>query len=236
MRISITSNLQGVIAMNAKNLNTLSKNIQTMSSREIAKLTGKRHDNVMSDIRIMFESLNIQSPEFLGDYKDSKGRTYSQFNLPKRETLILVSGYNVALRAKIIDRWIELEEKDFNSKVFIATRQDSKTEYKAMGLAIKEAHEEIKPYHFSNEADLINRIALGMTASKFRKYHEIEKGELIRDYMTTIQLECIVSLQRANTVYIEDGLSFELRKSKLTDLFNRKHKQKLIDEVHLLNA
>lgn len=222
--------------MNAKNLTTLSKNIQTMSSREIAKLTGKRHDNVMSDIRIMFESLNIQSPEFLGDYKDSKGRTYSQFNLPKRETLILVSGYNVALRAKIIDRWIELEEKEFNNKVFIATRQDSKTEYKAMGFAIAEAHEEIKPYHFSNEADLINRIALGMTASKFRKHHDIEKGELIRDYMTTAQLECIVSLQRANTVYIEDGLSFELRKSKLTDLFNRKHKQKLIDEVHLLNA
>lgn len=105
-----------------------------------------------------------------------------------------------------------------------------------MGFAIAEAHDEIKPYHFSNEADLINRIALGMTASKFRKHHDIEKGELIRDYMTTCQLDCIVALQRANTVYIEDGLSFEDRKEKLTSLYNRKHKQKLIDEIHLLNA
>ena len=56
-----------------------------------------------------FESLNIQSAEFLADYKDSKGRTFKEYNLPKRETLILVSGYNVELRAKIIDRWEFLE-------------------------------------------------------------------------------------------------------------------------------
>lgn len=209
---------------------------QTMSSREISKLTGKRHDNVMSDIRIMLESLDIQSPEFLGDYKDSRGRTYSQYNLPKRETLILVSGYNVVLRAKIIDRWVELEQKEFDKKLHVATRQESKTEYKAMGFAIKEAHDEIKPYHFSNEADLINRIVFGMTASKFRKHHDVEKGELIRDYMTFEQLDCIVSLQRANTVYIEDGLSFDERKTKLANLFDRKHKQKLIDEIHLLES
>lgn len=46
----------------------------------------------------------------------------------------------------------------------------------------------------------------------------------------------IRALQRANTVYIEDGLSFEERKEKLTSLYNRKHKQKIINEIHLLNA
>ena len=42
---------------------------QTMSSREIAKLCNKEHRNVMSDIRSMLESLNIQSADFLADYK-----------------------------------------------------------------------------------------------------------------------------------------------------------------------
>ena len=89
----------------------LSLNIQTMSSREIADLTNKEHKNVMADIRNMCESLNIQSAEFSAYYKDDKGRTYPCFNLPKRETLILVSGYDVVTRAKIIDRWTELENQ-----------------------------------------------------------------------------------------------------------------------------
>ena len=211
-------------------------NSQTMSSREISKLTNKRHDNVMSDIRIMLESLEIQSPDFLGDYKDSKGRTYQCFNLPKRETLILVSGYNIQLRAKIIDRWEELERKELSKNNFISARKVSKDEFLPMTNAIAEAHEEIKPYHFSNEADLINRIILGCTASKYRKDNDIEKGEAIRDYFTQCQVDCVVALQRANTVYIEDGLDFQERKIKLQSLFDRKHKQKLIEEIHLLNA
>jgi len=82
-----------------------------MSSREIAELTSKEHKHVLDDIRKMLIELNIQSADFMADYKDSQGRTYPLFNLPKRETLILTSGYSIQLRAKIIDRWQELESK-----------------------------------------------------------------------------------------------------------------------------
>lgn len=81
-----------------------------MTSLEIAGLCEKRHDNVMSDIRNMLTLLNIQSPEFLGDYRDDKGRNYPCFHLPKDLCLTLVSGYNVVLRKRIIDRWLELEQ------------------------------------------------------------------------------------------------------------------------------
>jgi hypothetical protein len=83
----------------------------TMSSREIAQLTEKRHDHVLTDIRKMFEELGLTSTDFSGDLPDSYGRLQTVFNLPKRECLILVSGYSVAMRAKIIDRWQELETK-----------------------------------------------------------------------------------------------------------------------------
>jgi phage regulator Rha-like protein len=84
---------------------------KTMSSLEIAELTGKRHDHVMTDIKKMLESLGINAPDFSGTQTYGNNNTREVFNLPKRETLILVSGYSVELRAKIVDRWEELENQ-----------------------------------------------------------------------------------------------------------------------------
>lgn len=81
----------------------------TMSSREIADLTGKEHKNVLADARKMLNELGLASAEFSADLPDTYGRTQPALLLPKRETLVLVSGYSVVLRAKIIDRWQELE-------------------------------------------------------------------------------------------------------------------------------
>lgn len=80
----------------------------TMSSVDIAELTGKRHDHVMRDIRKVLATLG-GLPNFGGTYSDSQGKQQDCFNLPKRECLILVSGYSVELRARVIDRWMELE-------------------------------------------------------------------------------------------------------------------------------
>lgn len=80
----------------------------TMSSREIAELTGKQHDNVRRDILNLASDLSLSFEEKLE--ASNGGRPSKVFLLPKRETLILVSGYNIQMRARIIDRWQELEQ------------------------------------------------------------------------------------------------------------------------------
>lgn len=98
--------------------------VKTMSSLEIAELTGKQHKHVLTDIRNMLNSLNIESAVFTADYKDSKGRTYPCYNLPKNETLCLVSGYSPQMRMAIIKRWQELEEANKNKGIFLPNFSD----------------------------------------------------------------------------------------------------------------
>lgn len=79
----------------------------SMSSREIAELTGSTHDNVMTDIRKMLTELHGEGGVFSFQnthINPQNGQIYPVFKLPKRESLILVSGYNVQMRARIIDR------------------------------------------------------------------------------------------------------------------------------------
>lgn len=76
----------------------------TMSSKEIAELTGKDHRNVMRDIRAMLEALGQDVLSFEQMSPDSYGRQQPVFNLPKDLTLTLVAGYNVTLRHRIVTR------------------------------------------------------------------------------------------------------------------------------------
>lgn len=80
----------------------------TMNSREIAELTGKRHDSVIRDIEEQIGKLE-DLHRFVAIYQDSYKRDQKCYKLPYRETMILVSGYSVELRARVIDRWMELE-------------------------------------------------------------------------------------------------------------------------------
>ncbi|MCE2580764.1 phage regulatory protein/antirepressor Ant [Komagataeibacter sp. FNDCR1] len=81
-----------------------------MSSREIAALTGKRHDNVVRDIEKMLNDVGMGLLKFEDTYTNPQnGQKYRCYNLPKNLTLNLITGYRADLRLKIIDRWLELE-------------------------------------------------------------------------------------------------------------------------------
>jgi len=83
---------------------------RTMTSREIAELTGSTHDNVLKTVRGLVEKGVVSRNETPYTHPQN-GQTYTEFRLSYRDTMVVVSGYSVELRAKIIDRWQELEAK-----------------------------------------------------------------------------------------------------------------------------
>ncbi|WP_434706408.1 phage regulatory protein/antirepressor Ant [Pseudomonas sp. Z1-12] len=98
----------------------------TMSSNEIAELTGKRHDHVMRDIRNMLSELQITDPKFGGTYLDGSGRSMPCFHLDRELTETLVTGYSIPLRHKVIRRLHELEDSQAKPAFDIASLNDPK--------------------------------------------------------------------------------------------------------------
>lgn len=84
---------------------------ETMSSLQIAEVTGKQHSNIMRDIRNILEQGVGKFNFELADYIDKQGKQRTCYNLTKKGCLILASGYSALLREKIIDRWEQLEIK-----------------------------------------------------------------------------------------------------------------------------
>jgi Rha family phage regulatory protein len=105
--------------MNELTLNSAS----TMSSREIAELTGKNHADVMRDIRKVFEEVEIGESKFACTYLDSQNKERPCYNLPRRECDLVIAGYSAKYRLAIIDRWIELESKNVKTPLQLAREQ-----------------------------------------------------------------------------------------------------------------
>ena len=80
----------------------------TMSSREIAELVQSSHDSVLKTVRRLIAEGVVSGTETLYKHPQN-GQTYPQFVLDFRNTMVVASGYSAELRAKIIDRWQELE-------------------------------------------------------------------------------------------------------------------------------
>lgn len=81
----------------------------TMSSREIAELTGKRHDHVKRDIEKMLTELGEDAPKFGDIYLDSMNREQTEYRLDRDLTENLLLGYSAPLRRKVLARMRELE-------------------------------------------------------------------------------------------------------------------------------
>lgn len=96
-------------------MNELANIPKTMSSREIAELTGKMHKNVLADCDKLNENYrNMGLAEIsAGVYTlpQTGNQQHREYNLTKIQTFDLMTGYNAELRIRVNRRWEELEKR-----------------------------------------------------------------------------------------------------------------------------
>ena len=126
---------------------------ETMTSLEIAEVTGMRHADVMRSIRNMGKAwLKVSGRIFaLSSYKQAQPngghKDVPCFILNRTECLYVATKFNDETRAKLVLRWEELEKKEqyqvpqsFAEALMLAAKQQEKIEQQ---LALKSKNEEI---------------------------------------------------------------------------------------------
>ncbi len=174
--------------MNA--ITAISAAVLTMSSREIAELTGRDHGNVMRDIRTMLDDLqasNLNPVCETTTYAGANGQRYPQYQLDRDTCLTLLLGYDAVARMKVVKRWQELEAQaapalpDFSNPVAAArawadAKESELRTAEALALAAPKA-EYVDRYVAANGAKGFRQVAklLGANEHAFRAWLQDEK-------------------------------------------------------------
>jgi hypothetical protein len=70
---------------------------------------------------------------------------------------------------------------------------------------------------YATEADILNMALFGITAAMWREANPGKKGN-IRDYAEISQLVCLANLENLNALFINEGLSQEIRLERLNQI------------------
>jgi phage antirepressor YoqD-like protein len=159
----------------------------TMSSREIADLVEKRHDNVLRTIENLTARGAIALPQSEEVSNDGPGpRTIGQYRIGKRDSYVVVAQLSPEFTARLVDRWQELEAQalalavpqSFAAALRLAAEQQDVIDAQAAQLAAAApAVDFVERYADSTGTKSFRQVAklLGAKEPEFRRFLHSEK-------------------------------------------------------------
>ena len=190
-----------------------------VDSRYVAKFFEKEHRNVIRDIKTLDCSDNFRLLNFeQSNYINEQGHKQPCYTMTRDGFVFLAMGYRGKKAAQFKEAYIER----FNDmENYIKTMVSARQEFPMLTENIKLIHENPKPYHYSNECDMINRLVLGMTAKQFREAHGIDKKESIRPFLSKDQIDKLELLQKIDVGLLVSEPDFQKRKRYLEWYMNK---------------
>lgn len=214
--------MKQIIPMNEYGIFADSAEIARVDSRFVAEAFDKNHKEVLREIKKLLSPEYGLSQDFSqrnfapASYLDSQHKKRPCYTMTRDGFTFLVMGYTGQKAAQFKEAYI----RRFNEMdAFIHSLREARQTFPLLTDSISRIHENPKPYHYSNECDMINRIVLGVSAKKYRELHEIPEGESIRPYLTSEQIDQIDDLQIADVGYLDMVPDFQERKK----LLKRRH-------------
>ncbi len=224
--------MRELIPMNEYGLMADSAYTARVDSRMVAEVFGKKHFHVLRDIEDLINDNSGLSDKFrksnfgFSNYVTEQGHKAKCCLMTRDGFTMLVMGYTgeKALRFKewYINRFNEMEQQ-------IVKLQSLRDQFPLLTEALKTMDDEPeKPYIYSNEMNMLNRIALGVTAKQYREEHNIPKSDPLRPYLAPDQADLLDKLQHTDVGLVYGGLSYKERRQKLEWCAYRWKKEKAL--------
>lgn len=189
-----------------------------VDSRFVAQIFEKEHKTVLRNIDAILAPDSGFSAEFGRhnfvpiSYKDDMNRKQRCYALTRDGFTALAMGFTGKRAAQFKEAYI----KRFNEmERYVAAMVSARQQFPQLTENIKLLHDDPRPYHFSNECDMLNRLVLGVTAKQYREAHGIPKGESIRPYLSQSEIEKLELLQRVDIGLMVAVPDFQQRKRHL---------------------
>lgn len=167
-------------------------------SLQVGEVFGRNHAHILRAIETLNQSTSGLSDEFRTanfiktHYKDSRGRKQPKYLLTKNGFVMVTMEFKTAKARQFKEAYINQFDR---MAEYITVLHDVKEDFPEFTEAVKLAHAEPKPYHYSNEIRMLYSIVLNQSVQSFKKQHNIT-SESIRDYLSAEQLQQFRKLQR----------------------------------------
>lgn len=173
--------------------------VTVVTSLDVAETFGKRHDNVLKDIRELecseeFRLLNFEESTYL----NQQNRKHPMYYMTRDGFTLLVMGYTGEKAMRFKEAYI----RQFNAmeKVLIG-----KIKEREKGIAVRQAltnalqqsqeNERMHGHAYSTYTNIVYKAVFGKNAAQLRKEYGITKKENLRDYFSEEELKAVQNME-----------------------------------------
>ena len=184
-----------------------------VSSLDVAETFGKRHDNVLKDIRELecseeFRLLNFEE----STYSNSQNKRQPMFYMTRDGFTILVMGYNGEKAMRFKEAYI----KQFNA---MEKALQGKLIEREKGIAVRQSltkalqqsteNERMHGHAYSTYTNCIYKVLFGKNAKQLREELGISKKDNLRDYLSAEELKAIQSMECLVSGLVDCGWGYD---------------------------
>ena len=195
--------------------------VTVVTSLDVSETFGKRHDNVLKDIRELecseeFRLLNFEESA----YSNSQNKKQPMYYMTRDGFTLLVMGYTGEKAMRFKEAYI----RQFNAmeKVLIGKLRE-----REKGIAVRQAltnalqqsqeNDRMHGHVYSTYTNVIYKAVFGKDAKHLREEYGITKKENLRDYFSQEELKAVQSKEMLVSGLIDCGWGYEQIKNFLLE-------------------